>query len=344
LQSDSQQWQLFGLDLARLVRHLGAGWHELLWGEQAGIRRHFDAPVELLLQDGKRRVYVAERPLESHLARKPEYQALQLPDELILFKSLQLPAALELELDEAVALEVQTSSPFPPANTVYGWRLVERRGKSLHLGLCIAARSEIESWLAEQKLSKAATGNPEIWALDTAGYATVLRGFGEVPRLQAYPRTMLKVSAKLCVMLFCLFALAVIPGLVRSLQADRLQAMLQQDQADAAVAQELREQLARGNTQVQALQSLLDAQVDYHRLLGRLSEQTPDKVYLQVLEAEGSRVRLVGLADNAADYMQQLTSDPFYREVKNPSGFTRERRTGQERFVLDMQVAGEVRP
>src|SRR5690606_19141567 len=168
---------LFGLDLSRVGRYVRAGWHELLWGDAAGLRMRLDAPVELLQEDGTRRHFVAEHLLPDAAARAdagvPAYHALQFPSGKVLIRKLRLPKVLELELDEAIALEERTNSPFPADNTVYGWRLRARSNQFIELSLAIAAHSDVAAWMQERGQSarsddsdNATSQVPEIWVFD----------------------------------------------------------------------------------------------------------------------------------------------------------------------------------
>lgn len=339
---DEQQWNLFGYDLSRVAQYVQSGWRELLWGEPAGIRRHLDAPVELSgPRHGARALYIAETrvPTTAPVPQERPYSAVLLPAERVLLKNLTLPAALEFDLEQAIALEVQSSSPFPWDNSCYGWALRERSQDRLHLVLAIAARADVDACLATQGATAATDSvQPEVWALDDQQRPVVISGFGENARYRAYPRRVARVGARVALIALCLVALAALPGLVRSLQVQRMEGYLQAVTQESTEAQALREQLLRGNAQAQALQQLLDQQVDYLRVLDRLSTQTPYGVYLERFEAEGARTRLMGWADNAAAYMQILTGDAAYESVKTPSAFSRDRRTGLERFVLDLQL------
>lgn len=340
MQLDNQQWRLFGYDLTRLGRFVRAGWQELLRGQQAGIRKRLEAPVELRTLDGTRYYYVAEQALSSEqLAEQPAFQALQLPPDLVLLKVLSLPGALELELDEAMALEVHSSSPFPQENTCYGWTVVSRQDDSLQVSLAIAARDDVTQFLQQQGID-ALNGQevPEVWVMDTQQSPVVLRGFGEGRRYRAYSRRVASVGARLAALLLLLIMIAAVPPLVRDLQAGRMQAYLQEVEAESAEAQALRTELVQGNERIRALQEVLNEKVDYHQALDHLARVTQDGIYLQRLEAQGRQLRLSGWAENAASYMQLLTNDSAYSSVSAPSAFSLNSRTGLERFVLDVQL------
>lgn len=339
LQADSRQWQLFGLDLARAGRYLRAGWQELLRGDAAGIRKRLDTPVVLHQCDGRQRYFLAEQAQSgTDLSSDPELvHALQLPVDRVLLRRLRLPQVVELELDEVVALEVRSRSPFTSDNTVYGWRIVARSADSIELSLALAARSDVTAWLLEQG-GNASPRQPEVWALDEAGEAIVLQGFGESLRQRAYPRRVASLALRLGVILLCVVVLLALPGVVRSLQAARMDSYLARAQADAAEAQELRDALQAANMRVAEFQAIADRSVDHAAILERISRLTPDTVFLQGYKLDGLQLRLTGQAMNAAAYMQLLTEQGGFADVQTPSAFSRDRRTGMERFVLDIKL------
>lgn len=340
--ADSRQWQLFGLDLVRVGRYVRAGCRELFQGEAAGIRRRIDAPVSLLTLDGRNRTCVAELPLpEGDRAEKTDHVALEYPAERVLFRRLHLPRVLELELEDAVAMEVHGNSPFEAANTVSGWRVMGRTDTTVEVSLAIAARNDVLAWLQDRRkgLGLPDTAAPEVWVFDAAGRALVLSGFGESRRLRRYPRRVAALAGRIGIVLLCVLLLFALPGMVRSLQAQRMAGFLASAQQEAAEAQRLREALMADNMRIEELQSLIDGSVDHHGILELLSSVTPDDVYMLGYSLTGERLRLTGQAVNAAAYQQLLTELPAFESVSTPSAFSRDRRSGLERFVLDMRIS-----
>lgn len=337
MQADSQQrWNLFGYDLSRGASFIRAGWRELIRGRQAGIRRRLEAPVALKRVDGSHHYYIAEAPVDTdELPRQSPYEALQLPPESVLLKELALPASLELELDSAMALEAQSSSPFPRDNTCHGWTLLDREEGKIRVLLAIVALDDIEAFLEQSGVS----GNelPEIWVLDEQGRPVVMQGFGENRRQQAYSRQVAVFGTRLGLLLLGVILLAAVPAVVRDMQTERMEGHLQEAQDEASRAQALREQLVSGNERIQRLQTLLNEQVDYHFVLDSLS-RAPDSIFLQSFEVDGSSVRIVGWAENAAGFMEALVNHPAILDVSSPSAFNRNQRSGLERFVLDLEL------
>ena len=255
MQTERQQrWNLFGYDLSQAGSFVRAGWRELIRGREAGIRRRLEAPVVLQRIDGSRAYYIAETVVDAdELPKLDPYSALQLPPDNVLLKKLTLPASLELELEGAMALEAQSSSPFPRDNTSYGWTLLGRNGGMLQVLLAIVARDDIDAFLGQHGIGISDNELPEIWVLDDQGNPVVMQGFGEARRQKAYPRQVAAFGARLGLLLLCLILIATAPAVVRDMQAERMDQYLQEVQNEASEAQALREQLVSGNDKIRAL-------------------------------------------------------------------------------------------
>ena len=341
MQADSQRWSLFGLDLDPWIQAWRAGWHELLWGRAAGIRQRLEAPVALRAAgDSSPQYFVAEEPMAAAQPPDFEFDARLLPAELVLLRQIELPAAVEAELANAVMLEVQASSPFVLDDTCYGWALRRRAGGKLHITLAITAYSEAMACLHAQGVTADSKEQlPEVWCLDEDQRPVVLQGFGERRRAGNYRQRLALLGGLLAMLLLLLFALLAVPGLVRSMQADNMEHHLAVAERNAVEAVQLREQLALDNERARAVQGLIDDQLDSHSLLDRLAAQTPDSVYFEQLIIEGQQIRIRGWAVNAARFLQALTEDPFYAEVSAPGGIRRHSRTNLEQFTLQLRVA-----
>lgn len=333
---DVHRLSLFGIDLSRYVNYLRAGWHELMWGEASGIRSQLDVPVKLLDT-----VYIAERPVPPRSVTQPvNCQAVRIPTDQVLVKYIRLPISLELELEETLALEGLASSPFPADNTCCGWAIRSREPEHLNIVLAIAEKSAVNEWLEEQGFYQSEEELPEVWVFDPQNRPIVLAGFGETRRYREYSGRLKRYGGKLLFVCLCIVLLAAVPGIVRKLQTDRMEAFLSETEQESSDAQSLREQLLRSNAQIESMNALFSDSVDYHRVLDHLSQTAPNSVFLQRFEAEGRRARLTGWSENAGAFMQTLNQDPAFGEVSTSSAFSSDARTGLERFVLEIQLPG----
>ena len=78
--------------------------------------------------------------------------------------------------------------------------------------------------------------------------------------------------------------------------------------------------------------------IDYAPWLHRVAKITPDTAHLNRLALDGRRLTISGVSDNAADYQATLVSAEWVRNLSAPSAFTRDKRSGRERFTLTMTL------
>lgn len=344
MQVSNRSWSLFGLDLRPWLNLCRAGWRELIQGRASGIRARLEAPVAL--HDGESAepdLYVAETPIPRSAQEPTEaFPACRLPDDHVLARTLTLPETLEAQLQETLALEVQANSPFGMDDTSWGWTIQDRAHGKLQVSLAMAATSSIMEFLRQSGYNPDAHDDlPEVWCFTGEGqHPVILQGFGEDRRRQAYRKRLHRLGGVSVWLLAAVLGLLAVPGLVRDMQADNLEQHYQTARQEADRAMQLREELAAHNERLEYLQERLENRADYHRLLAHLSEQTADDTYLQQLEAQGNRINLQGHSADAAGFMQMLTEDDRYREVRAPAAIRHDPRTGLERFSLEFRLNG----
>lgn len=342
MQQDFHSLSLFGLELAPWLQRWRAGWRELFWGHAAGIRRRLEAPVVLQASEVPPAWYIAEQPAApSGDGNFPHYRAFAMPSRSVLITELTLPAAVEADLDEVMQLEAASNSPFAPEDTCHGWALKGRSGDALQLTLAISAVSEVRACLhAAGEEFERDEDMPEVWCADDQGQPVILQGFGEWRRALDYRRRLAWLGGLTGLAVLLCLALLLVPGLVRQMQADNMDYHYAQAEADASEAMRLREQLALNNERALTLQDMALRQYNYPQLLDSLTASAPDSVYLEQLGIEWGKVRMRGWGENAAAYLQALTENADFSEVRAPGAFRRHGRTQLEQFVLELTPAG----
>ncbi len=86
-----QNWELFGYDMRNVGRHWSAAWRDLLFGHDSPLRGRLDESVRLIDPAGSR-CYHAGRPTAD---TDTDCEAVLLPEELVLARTLRLPLAVE---------------------------------------------------------------------------------------------------------------------------------------------------------------------------------------------------------------------------------------------------------
>jgi general secretion pathway protein L len=355
----SKELRLFGLDLGAAGQGFRALLTQFFWASDSPIRQRLDEPVEIYsltpgstAQVYSRRVYraaiaKAEDDSQQGYQAQAQAQAIELPDAQVLHRSMTLPAALTASLDDAVRMEVRTFSPFREDDTAYGWRIRERSPEALTLDVAIASRTAAFRMLRELQSQTGGEHDDEhtdvhsheIWTFVAGPDAPiVLLGFGEEARNQRYLSRLSSLARVATAILLGLFLAPIATGLVFSLRADALDEELARLRAEVADELSMREELGTVRQLGAQISAALNAQADFQKELGVLTEQLPDDAYAQRIQLRGDEMTVSGLADDAADLMTRLSEYPGYAEVTNRGGFRRDR-SGRERFNFEISFA-----
>ncbi len=332
---NTQNWELFGYDIRQVGSHWRAAWREYLWGSESPVMARLDEPVRVRRGD-RELYYFAGKPMPH--ADAASCDAVMLPDDDVLLKTLELPLAAETDLDAVMALEVAANSPFPEDDTVSGWTVTGRSEERLRVGLAIASRSAVMSYLGRYFDCRDPQAY-EVWArID--GSVVVLQGFGELRRHGRYRQRLAKMAGLACI---CGLLVIAVAGTYAATSYFKLQhyrdmsALVQRDSSDASRA---RESLLVSSETIAAVNSYVTSYPNPHIELARLTRLLGDDASIVEFEMAGSELKVRGQARDAAEVVQQLTREPAYRKVTSPQAITRMGNTGFEQFHLDITLAG----
>lgn len=336
----SHHWTLFGYDLRTLPAIWSASWREVLWNQDAPLRHRLDEPVAV------RDPWIAaqQTPGQKWVGRQTGTQSSEacaqlLPDQMVLICWLNIPERAEAHLTSALALEVRARSPFPADDTRFGWRIAGREGGVLRVCLAIVSRSAVHSYL-ERYLTADEMAKTEVWTRVEDIYV-VIEGFGEQLRHTRYTRHLKRLFAWCGYALIVSILLMALPVGLRAIQLEHYQQELVSVQRGSAEAVRLRNELAKNNERAQEIIRLVHSTANPYDELLQLTYLLDNTVWLTSLEQRGDKLRIDGMAENAAELMQQLSAQARYSDVRAPSAIRRDPRTGQERFVLDITLAAQ---
>lgn len=342
----NNNWNLFGLDLTRSGKWLALGVDQLLYDREAWLLQRFDPVIRVSYADTEVLYRAGALADETNdLAEQSSLRAVALPVEAVLLKTIQLPASAEEDLDEAMALEVGSSAPFPDADTRAAWRVVDRQGSVLEVALAITSQASIEALLEEYSVnSDVGAPLPEVWAFDHRGIPIMFAGFGDGERRSAYVSRLMQALALIAaVWLSFVVTMTVLAG-ATAFRADRLDATFQQVRSDAAAAATRRESLQLGRTRLSAIESAISERPNYQYWLNHIAASAPDTVYLDRLSFDGREVTVNGYSNNASVYLRMLTEESGYTDVTALSAFARDRNNGLERFSIQWRVTIPPKP
>ena len=327
-----QQWELFGYDVRHLGKHWLAAWRGLIWLPDSPVRQRFDEVV-CLHHDTDSTLYQAGEPTGS---APFDCEALLLPDELVLSRSLSFPLAVEGDLEAALSLELSANSPFSVDDTASGWRIVDRDSSQLRVVLVVVSRSAVMAWMGT-RYDLHDPGAREVWA-DVDGSKVVVRGFGESRRESRYKRRLLRSTLVLALGAGLLLLMAAVAAGTKRAELAQLESLAASTQREAAEPSRMRARVALASETVSAAQALIAAHPNPHYEIARLTKLLSDAAHVVQFSMKGREIRLRGRAEDAAAVMQILTGEADYVEVTAPAAIIKVANSGLEQFSLNLTL------
>lgn len=332
---DRSSLRLFGVDLAALPAYLRDGWAEALrWPVFRWLTP--DDPVRVLQADGTESVRSGVSARRIAAPARIRFAAVELAEQTLLRRSLLLPRLTDEELRQAVELDVRSASPFPEDDVAWGYDV--ERGERLRVEIALTSKQMIEQQVAALA-PRLGELRPEVWVGGERPF--VIPGYAEESRLARARRMRLALLGLLSATAVLLAALAVTPTL--QLRERALEALRKGEELSAAVKPQvgMRDELARLSEQIRVLGKASEQRQDVVALIDQITRQLPDDAMLSRLEISGNSVRIIGQADNAAQLLQALGTNPLFRDVKAPSGIAKAQAGSKEGFTIEFRVAGE---
>lgn len=346
--------RLFGLDLSGVFEDVKTAWHGMArWQIVSWLRpqppvrwRRSDGTVTLC-QGGRQKPGASAAAMQA-----ARFEALEVPEDLLLRRAVRMPALPPAALQGALALEVQNLSPFPLEDLLWTSAKTGEEGQdgaAQHgsLEVVLTSRARLQAYLAAQGHPGTAEAGlpPEIWIAMGHQPPAVLPGFGEGHR-QRHERQGQRINgALLAAVVLLAVALLVTPTVQLRLRA--LDALAQYEALHKSVAPLVaqRESLVRNETLLQSLPVVVGQSASALQVMELLTKALPDDTFLQsfqILSPEGAgklpKVVMVGQAANAAALMQQLGRQPGVRDVKAPNAAVKPLGASKESFTIELFV------
>lgn len=332
--------QFFGLDLASFLSDVVTAWCGMLdWPVLSWLRPKLK--VRLWLPEG---TPVLTRGLQATMlndhasTQSARFEAILLPESLLLRRTIHVPKLRPADIQAALALEIQTLSPFTPDDTVWACEITPTRTASLKVDLLLTARKLVNQHVATLR-PQLTSQAPEVWATRASGAGFVMMpGFGDTRR-QRQGVLWRWASAILGLLALALIGtMAVTPSLqlyLRSLQAQQAMVSLKQ-KAEPVIAQ--RESLLHTIEHIDALAKLIGNTVPTLQVLNLITTALSDDTSLLSLKIQGSKVTLSGQTVNASVLMKQLGSTPGLKDVKAPTPAVKPLGATRESFTIEFTL------
>lgn len=334
--------QLFGLDLGQVWQELRQAWRGMQKSPPLAWLTP-DFPVRVLRADGTQAFWCGDEQVAS-VSKQPRFEAIEVPDSLLLRKTMLLPAMPEAEAAHAVELEARSGSPFAAMDLVWGYKAAASakvgQGVPCKVEVLLASRSQVAEYAETQRQLLAHAAQPcEVWAFTAQDERpVVLQGWGEDQRVRAGQRRRHMAYGLLAVMLAMLAAMAITPTAqlrLRAIEATHAHEAMQRKTADIVGK---REAYLHAVERIDAVRGLLAERTEPMRLLEVLTEALPDGTYLQSLRVQGLKATVQGLTPDAAALMQSLGKVRGFKEVKAPSAAVRNPGATADSFIIELQL------
>ncbi|MEO1079806.1 MAG: PilN domain-containing protein [Pseudomonadota bacterium] len=328
----NNQWSILGYDPRLFFRQWKEAWSSLLFDRASPLRARLDVP--LCLHRPQENVLVLG---DRHLDGSPDsasFHAWLLPDDIVLAQTLRVPLSVDAEVEGVVDFELAARNPFPPDDTVSGWREVSRDDGFITIAVAIASRAALASWIASRQHKET---DGELWAAVGEHYVA-LRGYGGTAYAEAYKATLRRVGLKAFAAVALLLVCALLFVAYRHNEASALRDSLTAVETRAQRAMTLRNELAEANGVIDAATSSFSQYRNPHIELERLTRSLDDAAFLTHFSMREDKVRVRGRADDAAQVMQTLAEHPAYASVSAPQAIATVGRTEIEQFYLDLEL------
>jgi len=242
--SDLNQLDLFGLDLSRLYRRAMLGVHQVLWGDEVGLRAWFAPAITYhRLED------ISETESVAQESSGVSLQVL-LPDSQVLGTRLTLPASAEIFLDEAVTAHVQSHSPFANEETCWGSKIIDRSGGSLSVEIIIVARATADAAASACRQWLGSAAVPFGLSVETSHAYVPVNGYQDTRSEEPYFRNLKRFALRLAAGIAGIAFISAIPVIWSWQTAEHYRELLHETEQRSAEIVKVREALVEAQERV----------------------------------------------------------------------------------------------
>lgn len=343
--------RLFGLDLMDLGGALRLAWFDF-WRWPIFLWLQPRAVVRVVLPDGSLAATSGpDKPLKINpvAVARAKFEATQLPEDLLLRRTVLLPSLPSDEFAAALAIEAQAQSPFPLDQLIWVARAVVKAGAQTN-ELVLTSRALILGHLAKLKSFRAQASAqaqfPELWVTAGDGTHFVLPGFGEDRRLRSMKNGLMTNVGLLVFILVLLVALAVTPTLQLLMRKSHAEAQHRALGTQVAPVLLEREAYLKAQEQLQSITDTLGEPTSALRVLDVVTRAFPDDtsvftLQLQRADSPGKppRLQITGQTQNTAELMQLLGRQPGVRDVRAPTPAIKPIGATKESYSIEFGVS-----
>lgn len=276
-------------------------------------------------------------------ATKADEVILLLPNEMILGRDLQLPAATEANLRNILGYELNRYTPFEADQVYYGYRMLSRDsdGRRISVSLKLVPRAQLDpllerlnTWgIVPDVVAPAAEASGDLYTVNLLQQRPAGRRKGHMAQ-----RTRNIVLGLLLMLLIAL------PLWSQQRTLVYLQDAIAQPQLEAREAQAVSEKLRLLTESGTWLTEKKQRAPSLLYILAELTDLVPDHTWFTRFELKGTEVRIQGESGEASSLISLLDNSVYISNARFVSPVTTNPRTEKERFIIVAQLRQEVAP
>jgi len=270
---------------------------------------------------------------------KPEVRLCLHPDQYLALP-VELPAAVDANLDQALGYQIDQISPFRAEQVVFDHR-VERRDAErdrIEVALRIAPNEVLEPLLERARALGAVVHVVDTLAGDDP---PAPENFNLLPesRRPRYVHARARFNALLALGLVAVLGLVMAQTLVlRERSVTELSEAADALRGEAREVIDLQQELEESLSAANYLADKRAAQPPVIELIDEVTRVLPDDIWLQQFQLMGSQLRIQGMADGSQRIIGLLDESPLFASPEITGSISIDPRTGQERFRSQVQV------
>lgn len=278
----------------------------------------------------------------------PPEVRLALPAEDVLRSPVELPLAVESNLSESLAYQLDQVTPFSADQVYFDYTIVERDADHgrLRLDLRLALRTRVDELI--ERLHAIGIRPHAIDCLDSDGETPVCEGFNLLPEHErprhVYRRA--RINWLLAGGLVLVLAVVMAESLfLRQQTVDRLEREVDtlRSQADQVMGlqRELEDALAAANFLAEQRRN----QPVSIKVLDEVTRALPDDIWLIQMQIRGEELHLQGLADGSQRLIELVNDTEMLDDAEFRGSVSIDPNSGRERFNVRARIepTGEAR-
>ena len=203
-----------------------------------------------------------------------------------------------VHLQEAMALEIAVSSPFPETERIAGWKIVSRDRSSIDVLLAISSKSAADDAMSDwaQKNAHLAQGNKTaLCALHPSGHLIEFPSYTDPAREALYVRRLRNAASSVLAIAVCACLILAMPVGSSAYRAARLEGQNAMIRDEAAVIDRSIDRLHRQRAVLDLILDDFKSRPDYAARLESVASTAPDGTFLEAMTMSGSGIEVMDI-------------------------------------------------